>query len=722
MSPRVRREGSPSGAELRSRWSRFAIPACVLLAFALRIAWPLSDPPPRFSWSNGVFTDSSTMVHAARNAALWGEWIRDYNRDLCIYPLMNFLTWLFYLPAGPGRLPGILLSVLAGTATVAALAVGLRRTSGPAAARLGALLAATVHFLVMFSRIPIAENVVAMLLTLSCVAVLHRTTRAQVTAGVLATGAVFFGKYHAVGFLPAIALFVVLRERRARTAAPFFAGAVATGLVWALTIFLPHRGEILGHVARQSTGLHGSLPFAQSFLDGIGEFYNTLRRSWMFYRMPVVGVIGTFAATWIGFNGASRRRALESGTAIWAFWFLGMWTYFSLLPYKAPRYFVLLAPALVALGATVLAKWMRGEPIETRNPARWDEHLPLAIGLFSFFFGAIDGIKHYASMSLEYLVIPPSRISADLYESIVDAFARIDTFLQNVAWAGALGGLVYVLLLWHREILARFGVRSFRFSGPGLRRLAISLVAVSLGWSAWQYGWWIVHRTEFLEEVKSSIPSLVGEDAVFLGSLAPLLTQDTKHRCLPYFGPPGERGILRKYGVTHLVICGQGDADFVEKRFPGLLEQTTLVQTWPVKTLFSSTLEIRRLPPAVDGLPIHDYHPTLFEQAVLKSLESDWEGTLEGFRRYREAGGKEIPEVLSLESYCWYRLGNYDRAELLLAEAIRSRPLDPMFHQNMGVLALAKGDRAGGLRSFLRSLRLDPKNKELENMIRELVR
>jgi hypothetical protein len=40
----------------------------------------------------------------------------------------------------------------------------------------------------------------------------------------------------------------------------------------------------------------------------------------------------------------------------------------------------------------------------------------------------------------------------------------------------------------------------------------------------------------------------------------------------------------------------------------------------------------------------------------------------------------------------------------------------------MGVLALAKGDRAAGLRCFLRSLRLDPKNKELESMIQELVR
>ena len=74
-----------------------------------------------------------------------------------------------------------------------------------------------------------------------------------------------------------------------------------------------------------------------------------------------------------------------------------------------------------------------------------------------------------------------------------------------------------------------------------------------------------------------------------------------------------EAGILERHGVTHLVVCGQGDADQVESRFPGLLEQTTVVQIWPVQTLFSSTLEIRRIPPEVGWVPIRGYEPTLYE-------------------------------------------------------------------------------------------------------------
>ena len=80
------------------------IGALVLLAFALRAVWPLADPARRLSWSSGLYTDPASVVHSARNAVLFGEWVRDENRDLVFYPLLNWLTWLVYQVLGPGRL------------------------------------------------------------------------------------------------------------------------------------------------------------------------------------------------------------------------------------------------------------------------------------------------------------------------------------------------------------------------------------------------------------------------------------------------------------------------------------------------------------------------------------------------------------------------------------------------------------------------------------------
>ena len=98
------------------------------------------------------------MVHAARNAALFGEWTLDYNRDLYVFPLMNLLTWVSYLVAGgPGRLPTIVLAALAGAGTVAVVAWGVRRSHGDRAGLMAAWIGAVAHFPVMFSRVPVAE-------------------------------------------------------------------------------------------------------------------------------------------------------------------------------------------------------------------------------------------------------------------------------------------------------------------------------------------------------------------------------------------------------------------------------------------------------------------------------------------------------------------------------------------------------------------------------------
>jgi tetratricopeptide (TPR) repeat protein len=500
---------------------------------------------------------------------------------------------------------------------------------------------------------------------------------------------------------------------------PVLAGGTAVFAVWLVFIFLPHREDLLAHVGRQSTG-HGPFPFAVSLREGLGEFYNTLRRSWMFYRLPLEGAVGSLFAIWTVGNAAARRKGVEDGSAIWAFWFLGMWTYLSLLPYKAPRYYMLVAPALVAGTAVWLAELLRAKDFRLRAPARWDEHVPLFVWLYSAAFGTIDTVKQWASISLESLTAPPARISEATFETMVDLFRNFDTFYQNLAWAAVLAIAAYVLALWSPEIAAR--LRRRVVGEAALRRAGWFGIGFALAMGLAQYGWWASHRTRFIEDVKSSFPSMIAEDAVLLGPMAPLLTQDTRHRVHPYFGPPGDPEILARYGVTHVVICGQGDADQLEERFPGLLDRTEVVQVWPVSTLFSSTLEIRRLPATLDGRTLHSYRPTLWELGASEAGRQNWEAALRTFAEYRTAGGAEIPELLSLESVCWFKLENYARAEGLLREAIRLRPLDPLNWQNLGVLHLRRGERAEAVAALMTALRLNRDNRELEKMITELAR
>ncbi|MFN8176560.1 MAG: tetratricopeptide repeat protein [bacterium] len=711
---------SPASPVSDATWRRVAVLA-VAVGAVLRIAWPLADPPPRTDWSNGIYTDPAVLVHAARNAVLFGHWIVDYNRDLWTFPLVNFLTWLLYLVTGPSRLPTVLLSGLASAATVGVLAWGLARSLGARAAAFGALLLAIGNFPVMFARIPLAENLTALLLVLAAVAALSRSARAQAAAGALAVFATLFGKYHAVGFLPGLVAFAFLRDRSLRSLGAMVAGGTAVFAAWLFGIFLPHRADIVTHVARQSTGLHGSFPLTTSLAEGVGEFYNSVRRAWLFYRIPVTGTLGGLFVMWALLHGPSRRARVADGTAIWALTFASLWIYYAILPYKAPRYYVLLVPMLCGGAAVALELLCGAQDFRLRPPGRWDEHVPLVLWIYSFFFAAIDATKHWASMTIEYLTLPPSRLSEDAYRQIAGFFAHLDTFRQGLFWAAALGIVTYVLVLWNPEVLRALRAPG-TISARTLGRWARGLLVAELVYGLAQWGWFATHRTTFIEDVKSSFPAMIGKDAVILGPLAPLLTQDSAYRSYPYFGPPGERGLLEQYHVTHVVLCGAGDRKEFEQRYPGLLDSTRVVQIWPMHTLFASTLELRRLPPSWNGVPIHRYEPTIFERGADAASAGRWQEALDWYARYRAAGGRETPELVSLEAVCWFKLERYAESEKLLREAIGLRPLDPLNWRNLGVLYLRQGQREKALQALMRSYRLDPTNDDLHKMIEELRR
>lgn len=695
----------------------------LVLGLALRFAWIGADPSPRLSWSNGIFTDPPVMVHAARNAVLFGHWILDYNRDLWIFPLMNGLTRAIYALTGPARVPTLVLSGLAGLAAVAAVAWGVGRSLGRRAAAIAALLGAANFYLVLFSRVPVAENVVAALLAISIALALGRRPIELAAAGFLGVAATLFGKYHAVGALPGLVVFVAVAGKpRGRALAAVLGGGTLAFLGWLFLFFLPHRADILGHVARQSTGMHGALPFVTSLGEGFGEFVNTIRKCWMFYRMPIVGTVGGLFVIFALLHGPSRRARLSDGTAVWALVFASSWIYFGLLPYKAPRYFVMLAPVLVGCAAVAIELVLRAEEFRFRPPRLWDEHAALVLWLYVFLFTGIDATKHYASMSLEWLTVPPQKISPAAYDGIVRFFSHVDTFHQGLAWAGMLGAVVYVLILWHPEILARTGGFPERIGRPGLRRLATVLVAGAVVLGIVQWTAWASDRTHFIRNVKESLPEMVGPDAVMLGALAPLLTQDSRFRCYPYFGPPNERGLLEKYGVTHVFVCGKGDRAVLEDRFPGLVDSTVTVQVWPLRTLFAGTVELLRLPKAYRGIPIHDYEPTLFERGAEAAQNGEFEAALDLFRQHREAGGAEFPELVSLESVCWFTLQDYDRAEERIREALRLRPDDPLNWRNLGSLHLQRGERPEAIDALVRALKIDPKNEEMRSMLQELKR
>jgi hypothetical protein len=390
-----------------------------------------------------------------------------------------------------------------------------------------------------------------------------------------------------------------------------------------------------------------------------------------------------------------------------------MWLYLSLLAYKAPRYYVLIGAPLVAGAAVVLDRWF-AHGVNVRRPRGAAEISAASIWAVAFCFGVIDATKHYASIALETLMLPPPRISPRAYDFLYDLFSHVDTFYQNLVWAGVFATLGIAAWYW----VTRGTVRS----ASNGRGVAVALATISVAVALAQYGWFASHRTRYLEEVKESLPAMLGPGPVLLGPMAPLIAQDTEWPAHPYYGPPGHPGVLAQFGITHVVICGPGEARQFEERFPGLLDETVLVQSWPVQTLFSSTLEVRRLPLRGDPRIRNEYRESAFERGSEAVADQRWQDAIDAFSEFRASGGAELPELLSLESVCWFKLGDLGRAESLLRVAVEKRPSDALNYQNLAVLDLKRGDRASALDNLMIAIRIDPHSPQLEQMIQELTR
>jgi hypothetical protein len=365
----------------------------LVLAAGLRFLWPLADPPPQLSWSSGVYSDPAAKTLPARHAIEKGDWSFEQSPYVPVFPLANGLAWLTFRSFGSGRLPWQILSTFASLAGLVAVVLALRRRVGERAALLAAIVGGASFWLGMFARAPVVENWVAALLAWSCYFALGRGPAERASAGVLAAIAVLFGKYHAVAFWPGLLAFGWLERRNWRDLTPVAAGAAAVLLPWFAFVFLPHRIEITTFVGHVATGMQGPPSLLRSPVEALLDPFHAVRQAWVFHQAPVAGIVGGFFVVWTVASARRLKQRVETGTALFAFWCLGVWVYYGLLSYQAPRYYVAAGLGLVGAAAAQLDEWWA----EGSSRWRWSKGLRAnvvaLVGLY--FFGIVPSIPYH---------------------------------------------------------------------------------------------------------------------------------------------------------------------------------------------------------------------------------------------------------------------------------------------------------------------------------------
>lgn len=338
----------------------------VLLGAALRVSFPLADPP----WTGTVgvvWHDEGAWTHNARNLALFGTWKLDEWNPMYITPVFTSLEYVSFRLFGVGLWQARLLSELLGSASILLLGLGVSRVGGRLAGLVAAAFLATNYVYVMYDRAALMEATMIAFV----VAAWYAYARAEASprwgfvAGAAAILA-YFTKASAIFFLAALALDALLTLVLARwprsiggdlpsPSSPQAAGAGFTlaGLALsgaaALAFFvLPNWAEYRFYnwqmsVTRKPSYTLRALADRISWFPIVHDFFT---------RMWGPTVLATLAVL----NLPTRLRHVKPAERVLALWVLLGAAELILHDVGNERRLVFLIPAIVALAALLLTR------------------------------------------------------------------------------------------------------------------------------------------------------------------------------------------------------------------------------------------------------------------------------------------------------------------------------------------------------------------------------
>ncbi len=437
---------TPPSQDLSPRTFRIGLALVLLLAAALRLAFPAADPP----WTTTVgvvWHDEGAWVHNARNRALFGAWTADAWNPMYIAPVFTGLEYASFRLLGVGVRQARLVSELCGLASVWLLALGVARVGGRRAGLIAGGLLGTHYVYVMWNRAALMEGpmVAFMVAAWYCYARAQTAPRWGLGAAAAALLA-FFTKASAAFFVAILGLDALLAilgvfsigSMRSTTyrkdeCPPWVVGGLIGGGILALGLFVaPNWDEYRFYNWQMSVTRKPSYTL-RALMDRVTWFpilHDLFTRSWFVVAIGVTTALGMLG----------RWRRLQPAERLLLLW-LGLGAAELILhDVGNERRFVFFIPPLVALASLALGRGELVPPEVERIPRR---HALLALPLV--LYGAYVVCGALVRLGFLYEVRPNVRLAAALAVLITTAlyatWPMVPRALAGARWsaAGALG-------------------------------------------------------------------------------------------------------------------------------------------------------------------------------------------------------------------------------------------------------------------------------------------
>jgi len=618
-----------------------ALGGILLVAVGLRFFDLDADPPVGISWSQGLYTDGPIVVHNARNAVLWGTPILDYGEDMYWYPLSHVTALLgfrfFGVSSATARGTAAALSV----ATIFCIAFALSLDARPRVALIAAGLLSISFPHAVYSRLPLAEPAMVLLMAFAFLAfVAAETTRRtglMAVAGFLAMASPLFGKAHAAYF-PAVGILALLTGEaawRKRRVFAYSAGAVVCVVVWAAVLLLPHGKGIVDRVMHESVVKHQVSPSSSNFI--LESATNALvmgARSGFLSRDFITVLLGFLALPVLLVRRDSTGIGAGVGVRFAAFWLVLGWVSLACVKLPAPRYLLAVFPPLAVLAGALLSEMSsltitgrsagsardaasaagsNTKKVQSKRPDRRDENRATARA------GGWRLIALIVVSCLACLVVAChfSALSVPLPSlgGVVGLFPsdRDDGYPWTLIPFAVLGAAVWTWMV------------CWRTSASVPRALPAALTVLAILLSIVQFARWVPARTHYLVSAGRGIGQLLADDAHLLGAYANAVCLDNGLHVSPYFGPEytgpeHDPDLFAHYGISHVVLVAPGDHRTLQERYPEIYAGLLPVAAFPFESLYSNRILLCRVPSESGGRQIHHYRPTAEEEASVTKL------------------------------------------------------------------------------------------------------
>jgi 4-amino-4-deoxy-L-arabinose transferase-like glycosyltransferase len=682
-------------------------------AVLLRLAYLRADPPWDFTWSQALFTDGARAIDGARSKVVFGQWIPDMRSPVVLfYPLVNLVAFVVFKLGGVGLLQANVVGALPALASVVLLFVWMRRLEGPSAGFASLVFLAFPFVHVVYSRVPMVEAMLILMLLASFWFVL-KGTRGLFAAGLLCGMAAFMVKMHALHFLPVVVAFVLLERRgdrvgrKAVDAASFLSGFGVAVAIWVVLVYLVNP-EIIAKYFRSNIliaqeGEYAGAGIGQILTTRLGAFIHLgSGRDGLFAEIPILSAMAFLGLLAVISGFAGNRADTKPWERLAAIWFVGIVAALSLLSYRPLRYMVLLIPPVVLLATAFMVRLMAGRPLLAARKPGW----------FVYAFPVwLAWVLIHLQQDLIYRTLSggAALVSGRLSPGEISLY----NFHLSIWWHVLIyGGIAAALTLAFKGRIGRarvsLGHKAFKHAA------AIVLLAFVIMHLV-NFSDYARERRYSIIDTAGSLRRILSEGVFMVGDCSTTLSLETGFRTLPAYGDLiryKEKEAFEQYPVTHFLLRFPTLFEYLRDTYPDAVDRMAVVRSFVLCGRAATLVRMPEWP----GYSQTAYVPSRYEIG----FDALRRGQLvEARSAFEELLGNEPGsyEALSALAVCELQAGRIEEAEEAVRKALDLTDRDSFSYEIYGDVLNARGDRYGARAEWERAFELNPYSASLQGKL-----